>query len=301
MNTNTKRRAPKGGYDFDAKRAYRSSVWWELSKVGRCSIRNALLMPSIEGTEIENCRKAGFRDHNIYVVDRNPAIVATLRRRNPDLARVPGCHGVDLGLAGSRLADKGVQIHAANFDLTSCINDNLVTTLMDASACLHPDARFAVTILKGREQASDMLGATVKYVAPFVGELQAWMSRFSGFDISLMDTARIACCYSAVNDGVGEFIPIKVSQYASTAGNQYMIWMVFRRREKKKGWKHISRLLMLGELMVLGYAIGSLSGYTLFDTREEEISYWKETTNKYSEVVLEVLEERFRVYKEVHA
>lgn len=49
---------------------------------------SVFLMPSSEGDEVDVCLSHGFRERNLTVCDRNPAIVAHLKRRYP-----PGAHG----------------------------------------------------------------------------------------------------------------------------------------------------------------------------------------------------------------
>jgi hypothetical protein len=111
------RSAPTGGYDFPRKRDYRRKVWAtfrDTLKSRRLSVAesHALLMPSLEGDEIEVAIDAGFRESNLHVVDLEPAIVATLKRRYPRITT----YGVTASRAFARLAKTGVKIRCANLD-----------------------------------------------------------------------------------------------------------------------------------------------------------------------------------------
>jgi hypothetical protein len=111
--------APKGGYDFARKRDYRRKVWATFRdrlKTDNIPVAesHALLMPSLEGAEIEVALNAGFREKNLHVVDMNPAIVATLKRRYPQV----NTYGCSAGRAMGRIARSGVRLRCANFDFT---------------------------------------------------------------------------------------------------------------------------------------------------------------------------------------
>ncbi len=112
------RSAPEGGYNFGNKRQYRRNVW---ATARRCcnahdiSQAQILLMPSIEGKEIEVAENNGFRQCNMHVVDQNPAIVAHLKRRYPHITT----YGVDIVAALKRIAKAGIRLTVANFDFCS--------------------------------------------------------------------------------------------------------------------------------------------------------------------------------------
>jgi hypothetical protein len=117
------RRAPSDGYDFSRKRDYRRKVWAtfrDVLKRDHISVANAnvLLMPSLEGDEIEVAMNAGFRESNLHVVDFEPAIVATLKRRYPRI----NTYGVSASRAMERLAREGVRIRCANFDFCNQVS-----------------------------------------------------------------------------------------------------------------------------------------------------------------------------------
>jgi hypothetical protein len=151
------RTAPEGGYEFGRKRHYRREIWASFRRwAGPArSEANCLLMPSSEGTEIEVALQNGFREENLHVVDRNPAIVAHLKRRFPRIHT----YGVELSKAAQRIADK-CSIDFANFDLCGNVGRPLLRTLQDAEICLAKPwqeagrgAIVAATCLRGREQA----------------------------------------------------------------------------------------------------------------------------------------------------
>jgi hypothetical protein len=74
----------------------------------------ALLMPSTEADEVEVALNAGFREHNLHVVDKEPAIVATVKRKYPRV----NTYGCTASRAVERILAKGVRLSCANFDFT---------------------------------------------------------------------------------------------------------------------------------------------------------------------------------------
>jgi hypothetical protein len=124
------RRAPRGGYDFARKRDYRRKVWATfrdtLKRQGvAVATAHALLMPSLEGDEIEVAIDAGFREAHLHVVDNEPAIVATLKRRYPKI----NTYGVEAHRAFERLAKDGVTLRCANLDFCGTFSGPFVREL----------------------------------------------------------------------------------------------------------------------------------------------------------------------------
>lgn len=144
-----KRRAPKDGYDFGNKRQYRRDVWRFFQK--HCPVprahAQALLMPSAEGDEIEVALNNGFREENLHVVDANPAIVATLKRRYRKISTY-GCDVASVFLNG-RIASH--VLHVANLDLTGTLGPAWFETCFHVARSLAPHGLIAATYLKGRD------------------------------------------------------------------------------------------------------------------------------------------------------
>jgi hypothetical protein len=144
------RAAPKEGYDFGNKRQYRRRVWAAASEAfaGTRATAQVLIMPSIEGDEIDEAIRHGFRQNNIHVVDKNPAIVAHIKRRYPFVAS----YGVDIVSACQRMADKGVRLSVANFDLCGTV-DTTGPILERATVldCFEDHNLVFASIFRGRE------------------------------------------------------------------------------------------------------------------------------------------------------
>jgi len=151
--TTTQRVAPTGGYDFGNKRQYRRVVWKRAAEflTHRRKSVHVLLMPSLEGDEIDVALSKGFCQQNMHVVDGNPAIVATLKRRYPYIQT----YGVDIVRACKRIADKGTKLSFANFDF--CTHSEgareILFQLRDFEADLFASAHMlAITVQRGREK-----------------------------------------------------------------------------------------------------------------------------------------------------
>lgn len=137
--------APKGGYDFARKRDYRRKVWATFrdtlkSRKIPVAEAHALLMPSLEGDEIEVALAAGFRERNLHIVDDEPAIVATLRRRYPKV----NTYGVKASRALQRIAKSGVRIQCANLDFCGKASLDFLSELVNCSLHGHLRANFDV-------------------------------------------------------------------------------------------------------------------------------------------------------------
>lgn len=146
------RRGPKDGYRFGSKAQYRRGIWSGFRKLlgGQVADKHALLMPSIEGVEIEVALNNGFRQDHLHVVDDNPAIVATLKRRYPHI----NTYGVPVQAAIQRIMSSGVPLTCANFDYTGPLfTAKQMSTIVN---CTNPHAftlgnAIAITMLCGRD------------------------------------------------------------------------------------------------------------------------------------------------------
>lgn len=241
-----KRRAPESGYVGGVKNHYRRNVWATFREAakrqgwarGSCHV---LLMPSIEGKEIEVAEAAGFRRDHMHVVDENPAIVATLQRK------YPGFHsyGVDVGVAAERIAAKGIAIRFANLDLCGQVSRTLSHDLarFAQSGCLDDMAYVAVTQLRGRETAeakSYMHQSIGVGVRPELKETwKAVFARLSEFDVS---RALFVGGHLAYRPGErpSAVFPLRCEIYRSTAGTQTMMWSVWQIVQPPKAYFHIN-------------------------------------------------------------
>lgn len=233
------RRAPETGYDFGNKRQYRRTVWARFRE--HCGTSRAeaqcLLMPSIEGTEIDVAKANGFREENLHVVDKNPAIVAHLRRRYPRIHT----YGVDLDQACLRMFKAGIYIDVANFDLCSNAGFSMMKTLQRVGLSLRGICKettlIAITMLRGREHRWELIHAFAKAQ----DSREAFADLFSG--LAETDVTRIQNAAVAMSAGmalvekaasIGRHCCViprggrDVGIYRSAAGSQSMLWCLFR-------------------------------------------------------------------------
>jgi hypothetical protein len=151
------RQAPKTGYNFGNKRQYRRTVWADASRFLRSRRNSAqvLLMPSIEGDEIDVAQSKGFRQQNMHVVDKNPAIVAHLKRRYPLI----NTYGRDIVAALKLMGDRGVLLDFVNLDLCSTI-ESIKPKLYEIGSMFTPFSlhhKIYITIQRGREKNLDSM------------------------------------------------------------------------------------------------------------------------------------------------
>lgn len=228
------RRGPKDGYGFGRKRDYRRKIWATFrAGLKRNKIvvadAHALLMPSIEGDEIEVALNAGFREQNLHVVDDNPAIVATLRRKY----RRIHTYGVDVVRAAQRIRDGGITLAVANLDLCGQLSNPLlhaVTGLVGAEV-LAPIAYIAITQLRGRESKQALwLAKYLKEYPTIGGDSDQW-NRVIG-DLADTDQARAAAIkkflsYRGQDVPHRYTVPVRAEVYNSASG-QSMLWTAWQ-------------------------------------------------------------------------
>ena len=157
-----KRNAPAGGYDFPSKRHYRRNLYRFIKdEMGpRRQAVQFLILPSIEGHEIETAMQYGFYERNLHVVDRNAAIVATLKRRYRELHT----YGVSLGDASKRISKAGTLIAFANLDLCGHATGQTLKELTSFQQSEAVQYGFvAVTVLRGRENNFDLVRQSADY------------------------------------------------------------------------------------------------------------------------------------------
>jgi hypothetical protein len=219
-----KRSAPVDGYDVNPqKRHYRKQVWATIRRgVVGTGIGDAhvALMPSAEGSEIGVALAAGFREKNLHVIDRNPAIVAHIKRRFPFVST----YGVELSTALMRMAERGVCLAAANLDLCGPVGMPTAEPLVVGShARLWRDrAVVCVNTLRGRER-----GEWSERMAEVKSKFES-----QACDSDAARLVAIHACLMASTKGPGLLAkraayipqPVRAEIYRSTAGNQTFLW-----------------------------------------------------------------------------
>lgn len=238
-----KRRAPKGGYDFEAKRQYRKAVWLtfrdEVRRSGKpLGLAQAMLMPSSEGTEIEVALDHGFREENLHIVDKNAAIVATHKKRYPRI----NTYGVEVERAFERMRGAGLELDCANVDLCSNASESSVLDVLWASGV--PAKTIAVTLLRGREIGT-------------VGSILRDVREFADFDWSVLpkplgdytpgntDAARLALMWSATRR---MHVPKIVRWGIYRSGNQTMMWTIVSDRRLSRDQETVQRNRTIAKL-----------------------------------------------------
>ena len=145
--------APNGGYDFPNKEKYRQDVWRCFAEnVNDVDTAKVGFLPSKEGLEIPVALSFGFREENLYAIDKNAALLATApwRKTYPNV----NIYGSELARAGERMVKDGVFLDAVNLDLCGNLSVPMVsaiTGLMGSGVVCDSGIVFSITALKGRE------------------------------------------------------------------------------------------------------------------------------------------------------
>lgn len=213
--------APDGGYNFEAKARFRKFVWQSIASRSpwREKGQQVALMPSSEGAEIETALAAGFLESNIHAIDRNAAIVATLKRKYPSL----NTYGCSIGRAHSRIGNAGVRLYGDSIDL--CSNGNWRTALMLAwcsgTDCWQTGARIVVNVLRGREDALTrqmLLGDSIR--TPWQRHIATCWSEDSECRPTVHDAWRIAVLCLALPLHVAHVL--RARAYVSSNGQSFL-------------------------------------------------------------------------------
>lgn len=211
---------------------YRREVWNVFRKYNKPDSQ-VLLLPSIEGLEIELAKAKGFCTSNMHVVDYNPAIVAHLKRRYPYV----NTYGVSAARACERIAKTGKRLLAANFDFTGCISAATVKeiTQITESQVFAPVSCIAVNLLRGREPkcVSSFWTAVLQFQKKHCPQ-DRWLTNATDtlFECSSdleglteNDLVRIQMMVSLFNAGR----IARAGVYKSANGTQTMLWAVLIR------------------------------------------------------------------------
>lgn len=143
------RTVPVSGYDHGVKRQYRRIIWKFFAE--NCPVPRAyaqcLLLPGPSDAEIEVALSKGFREQNLHIVDRNPAIIAWRARRFPRAQT----YGVSVLRAIQERIPEGT-LHCINLDLCTPITEEWASTVSLAAMRLATDGLIAATHLFGRNE-----------------------------------------------------------------------------------------------------------------------------------------------------
>lgn len=227
-----KRIAPPGGYDCGAKPHIRRCVWatfrrWLRMTGTVAKEADALLMPSIEGTEGEVALANGIRIRRMHFVDRNPAIVAHLQRRFGGV----NTYGVDYVRAAERISKTDRRLDLVNLDLCGRVGEVLFQKLVSfrLTGVLNKRACVAVTVLRGREKYKAE-GTQRFYQAnnPAVLHTEKRLLGEAAASLGRTDIERVSQIAGAFFDA-RRYIPVllRCEKYKSTAGNQTMLVSIF--------------------------------------------------------------------------
>ena len=160
-------------YGVAVKKNWRREYYRGIVKVCPLPTSRAVIvmLPGKEGYEIREAMMHGFREQNIVIVDRNPAVVAHLRRRFP---RLRATLGKDFEHLPEKLQDTAIDV--LSLDVCSPAGFSLarkLTVLAKAPGLLRNPFILGVTFLRGREKMEqDPAWKELSYLDEVVGTLE---------------------------------------------------------------------------------------------------------------------------------
>jgi hypothetical protein len=255
------RSAPDGGYNFLEKNIYRRQIWNLARRSGQTVRGDVLLMPSIEGFEIGTAAAVGVPMHRMHIVDRNPAIVATLKRTYPDVHT----YGVDVGRACERIAQAGVRLTFANLDFCSNV-PNLKDELarITSAGCWDPLSLLVVTMLRGRESAQairgiDRIARRLEDPGSLLHHYIRSVNTGRGEILTPRDKARLVVTKMCLMNERIWANPTRAGVYKSPESGQTLLWCAFQRTEHARAASMCLEFLNL-VMHVIGYEHINLEG-----------------------------------------
>lgn len=144
-------KGPNSGYKTTEKKAWRQQVWSHLASMSPKMYRkkhNVFLLESLDGLEIEHALRLGFQENRLFVCNGNPAVVAHLKRRYPEIRT----YGVSAERAFLRIAEEGHALNLVSLDFCSCLSTPVLETLLACRVALSDAAIVSTNMLRGRER-----------------------------------------------------------------------------------------------------------------------------------------------------
>jgi len=241
-------------YTNDAKMLWRRELWGYIAQLVDLDWGRVAILPAKNGMELDVLRSFGVGDDQIHIIDKNPAIVATHRKRTPTLG---GTYGVTLARAFEIMAARQMVIQAAHIDLCTNLNDHMLAEISHvvSSGVLDINGVLAITILRGREggwiKARFDAAAALDDVRERMGDddLELWNGWDGGIEHitpTWRDLYRNAILGQAIERAAGKRMrvyPHIHGAYRSGAGTQTMYWTLFSFQDRLIGWGNRPRLI----------------------------------------------------------
>ena len=277
------RSAPSAGYDFGNKRQYRRDIWCEAAEfcAHKKNDAHVLLMPSSEGDEIEVAEQYGFKRRNMHVVDKNPAILAHLTRRYPGI-NTSG-YGCDVMEALSKIAERGIKLSVANFDLCSHVVG--AEPLLEEVRKVRRDAfvdhcLIFATVMRGRESLGGK--GSFQYVAQNESCV-SWFESLAGLSVvpnqlnklcSVEDRLRAGMMISALINAHERFfvLPKAPKIYKSERVTMMWVGVVFLGQATSTPLTETCRCRHCVRWLV---AAAAKNGYEFLNTKNKVQTFWR--------------------------
>lgn len=226
-------------YLNDAKMLWRRDLWSCVMGASRSKVNDVAIMPGDNGLEIGVLRSMGVPVDGIHLIDENAAIVATHRRKIPDLG---GTYGVTVARAFERMAQEGVRLDAAHLDYCSNASDRVAAELahVGRSGVIRPGGAVAITILRGRErgQVQERFDAAhaldeirAEHDDSYLPDPVGWHSELDGLEPTWRDLYRGAWAGRQLKNGLEGLglnaVAIRHGAYRSGVRAHTMYWVIF--------------------------------------------------------------------------
>lgn len=209
------------------KHKSRLEIWRELSKFKPPIKSRCLLLPGGHRHEIDVVLSALYPPENVYLVERNAAVLANFTRRCVGKVVPPRTNikRMLLSQAGEQLAKSGVELDVAHLDFCSNVEgDKLMIQEIKTfikSEVMARDSMLAITWLAGREHDVARIGGNGASIKA-VGE-PLTVETFNG--MSFHDRGRLHRIYEAFDTSV---TIQKLGRYRNANTYNPMMWGIFR-------------------------------------------------------------------------
>ena len=233
--------AEQTGYNFREKDLYRRHAWnavfadmWKPRSEAVC-----MIMPSLEGHEIEYLKRNGIKERNICMVDKNPAVVASLKRRMFPHATSYGI-SIDRAIVRASLKESKA-LDCIHMDFCGPITyeriSSIHTALHLALSMKKEPFYLILNFLRGRDLWIANLYRKFVTANKYMSGYRD--SSFWNYSPTPLDVLRMACLSSFIATGVVRreagkdqtcLFPVllRSGTYLSEKSGQSFLWTVFR-------------------------------------------------------------------------
>lgn len=215
-------------YSCPNKQKAREAIWREFYRHKQSSLAKALMLPGSKPIEYQVALSKGFKPENIYLVEKNLAVLANFTRRARETSPPrQNIFRTMLSEASRILADRNVRLDFAHLDFcANCDSNEMLseTKLFFKSGVMKDDGLVAISWMLGREQEIDQLAHNGNGLNLYTPQADSPLLKHLA-SIRPTDRGRYAKVYEAIGTRVDI---LAMGSYFNTASGSNMMFGIFQ-------------------------------------------------------------------------